>query len=139
MIPGVLLLMRRFVYFLVLTFFLPSSHRIVTFFHHFISSQSRSLPPQLRELVQSLFPNFFDTYEITCQSHLHRDGQAMIDPFGEKRGHFQYGAILSRLNKIRESIEERYVDDDEEGGSGSGSGQSCDATPSDSLKSAGLT
>ena len=63
----------------------------------------------------------------------------MIDPFGEKRGHFQYGAILSRLNKIRESIEERYVDDDEEGGSGSGSGQSCDATPSDSLKSAGLT
>ena len=127
----------------ILIYSLPSFHIIVPCslsipsFHS--SSQSRSLPPKLLELVQSLFPNFFDTYEITCQSHLHRDGQAMIDPFGEKRGHFQYGAILSRLNKIRENIEAKFVDDEEGVGSGSGSGQPCDMTPSDSLKSAGLT
>ena len=68
----------------------------------------------------------------------------MIDPFGEKRGQFQYGAILSRLNKIRENIEAAYDEEEEEAEAGAGAeagkGKQNEAiSSSESLKSSGLT
>ena len=66
----------------------------------------------------------------------------MIDPFGEKRGQFQYGAILSRLNKIRENIEAAYdeEEEEEEAGAEAEAGKHNDAiSSSESLKSSCLT
>ena len=39
------------------------------------STTSRSMPDQLRSVVQSLFPNFLESYEIICASNRSRDGQ----------------------------------------------------------------
>ena len=83
------------------------------------TSQSQLLPPQLRVLVQSLFPSFYDSYEITCQGHLHKDGQKMVDPFGDPRGTFEYAALLKRLESARDALEAEEEGDgggDDDGG-----------------------
>ena len=47
-----------------------------------------------------MFPCFLDSYLETCEVNLYRDGRDMVDPFGEPRGEFQYGAIADRLKEI---------------------------------------
>ena len=33
------------------------------------------LPPRLRDTIVSLFPSFYDSYELTCMENMHMDGQ----------------------------------------------------------------
>lgn len=54
--------------------------------------------------LQDLFVTFKEHYEMVCTSNAHRDGSAMVDPFGEKRGKFQYGAILTRIKQLEAQI-----------------------------------
>jgi hypothetical protein len=42
----------------------------------------------------------------------------MIDPFGEKRGHFQYSDILAKLTEINESLIRRIDEEDKRNGEG---------------------
>ena len=64
--------------------------------------------------------------------------QMMRDPFGERRGAFCYGAILSRLQEIGASIpaEEGASGDDDSDGDGDGDMDRIDDI-NGSLKSAG--
>jgi ubiquitin-conjugating enzyme E2 Z len=41
------------------------------------TSQHCQLPDKLKSVVLSLFPSFFDSYEIICLSNLHKAGQVM--------------------------------------------------------------
>lgn len=80
------------------------------------SSQNAQLPEQLKSVVESLFPSFYDTYELICLSNIHKDSQKMIDPFGEKRSVFSFQDILTRLNKINETLNLGEGVEGEEGG-----------------------
>lgn len=42
----------------------------------------------------------------------------MIDPFGEKRGHFQYSDILAKLTEINEILMRRINEEDNLNGEG---------------------
>ncbi|KAG5175225.1 ubiquitin-conjugating enzyme E2 Z [Tribonema minus] len=66
--------------------------------------QHRLMPPPLRSVVQDLFITFKEHYEMVCTANLHRDGAAMVDPFGDKRGRFQYAATLERIRQLERTL-----------------------------------
>ncbi|XP_078581074.1 ubiquitin-conjugating enzyme E2 Z-like [Branchiostoma floridae x Branchiostoma japonicum] len=68
------------------------------------------LPDQLRGVMEKSFPEFYDYYTSTCRDRLHLDGSNMQDPFGEKRGMFQYSQLLERLEVTRRRIGEGSED-----------------------------
>jgi len=78
------------------------------------TSTSRSMPEKLRSIVNSLFPAFVDCYEITCVENMAKDGRVIEDPFGENRGCFMYGSIMTRIKEIEQSLPqfEDLEDDD---------------------------
>jgi len=47
-------------------------------------------------------PDFIEHFEALCAEHRHRDGEDMRDPFGERRGQFQWGRLLEGLQGLRE-------------------------------------
>ncbi|XP_013379616.2 ubiquitin-conjugating enzyme E2 Z-like [Lingula anatina] len=85
-------------------------------------------PQALREVMEKSFPEYYDYYESTCLSNSHLSGQNMQDPFGEKRGKFDYGAILKRLQTLKVKLEDRFLSSDcedlsdDSGGVGGGGG-----------------
>jgi len=64
-----------------------------------------SCPKQLREVMIKQFFDFYDYYVDVCTDNSNKDGQQMIDPFGDRRGQFEYGAILQRLKKLKTRFE----------------------------------
>ncbi|XP_045600146.1 ubiquitin-conjugating enzyme E2 Z isoform X2 [Procambarus clarkii] len=58
-------------------------------------------PPDLLKVMQASFMEYFDHYVEICEKNKHRDGQTMDDPFGERRGRFQYGILLKHLKKLK--------------------------------------
>ncbi|CAF0917679.1 unnamed protein product, partial [Didymodactylos carnosus] len=60
-----------------------------------------SCPKQLREVMIKQFLDFYDVYSETCTENLNKDGTQMIDPFGDRRGLYEYGTILARLKKLK--------------------------------------
>lgn len=75
----------------------------------------KSLPPLLQSFTRSMFTDFYDIYEEICTSNLRLDGQAMRDPFFERRGSYNYRSILDKLAVIKGLIQElsEKEDDDE--------------------------
>jgi len=59
-----------------------------------------TMPEPLREAMEKSFLQFYDFYENLAQSKLKLTGTQMQDPFGEKRGAFQYTSLLQRLRMI---------------------------------------
>lgn len=51
-------------------------------------SMASTIPLQLQECINSLFPCFLDAYLLTARANISKDGLPMRDPFGEKRGTF---------------------------------------------------
>ncbi|KAM4884528.1 ubiquitin-conjugating enzyme E2 Z isoform 3-T3 [Sylvia borin] len=64
-------------------------------------------PEPLRGVMEKSFMEYFDFYEGVCKERLHLQGQTMQDPFGEKRGPFDYQSQLSRLQGIRARLQEQ--------------------------------
>lgn len=64
-------------------------------------------PEPLRGVMEKSFLEYYDFYEVACKDRLHLQGQTMQDPFGEKRGHFDYQSLLVRLGLIRQKVLER--------------------------------
>jgi ubiquitin-conjugating enzyme E2 Z len=91
------------------------------------SSMNAGLPEALRSVVNALFPNFYDSYELTCQSNMHKDGSQIVDPQGDDRGKFNYAGIQAKLKEIYEVILEN-MDDEEGGEEGGAAGQKCEST-----------
>ncbi|XP_046665358.1 ubiquitin-conjugating enzyme E2 Z-like [Homalodisca vitripennis] len=58
------------------------------------------LPNQLKEAMQTSFLQLYDFYENLALSKITLNGKEMQDPFGERRGHYQYKVLLQRLKTI---------------------------------------
>ncbi|XP_037517123.2 ubiquitin-conjugating enzyme E2 Z [Rhipicephalus sanguineus] len=64
-------------------------------------------PAPLREVILKSFPDFYNTYENVVKSHLHLSGSPMNDPFGDKRGVYQFSTLLTRLQSLNEQIKKK--------------------------------
>ena len=64
--------------------------------------------PPLFGVVRTSFPQFYEHYEDICRDNLVMDGQLMIDPFGEKRGTFQFQRLRDSLRKKKEELSEWF-------------------------------
>lgn len=78
---------------------------------------SSTCPPALREVILNSFPEFYNMYENVVKAQLHLNGSPMNDPFGEKRGTFQYEALLTRLQSLYEQVKKRNETATEKGDS----------------------
>ncbi|CAF1157152.1 unnamed protein product, partial [Didymodactylos carnosus] len=67
-----------------------------------------SCPKQLREVMIKQFFDFYDVYVETCTENLNKEGTQMVDPFGERRGAFEYGVILTRLKKLKTRLQAQH-------------------------------
>jgi len=55
-------------------------------------------------------PSFINHFEEMCTEHMHRDGEEMRDPFGERRGKFQWKALSEKLAMLRENNPQWFVE-----------------------------
>ncbi|XP_043911329.1 ubiquitin-conjugating enzyme E2 Z [Protopterus annectens] len=69
-------------------------------------------PDALRKVMEKSFLDYYDFYEVACKDRIHLQGQTMQDPFGEKRGHFDYQSLLTRLQAVRQRIKETIDEED---------------------------
>uniref|UniRef100_A0A1B6KZD3 Ubiquitin-conjugating enzyme E2 Z n=1 Tax=Graphocephala atropunctata TaxID=36148 RepID=A0A1B6KZD3_9HEMI len=58
------------------------------------------IPEPLRDAMDESFLQFYDFYENLAQSKIKLTGTQMQDPFGEKRGNYEYAMLLQRLKRI---------------------------------------
>ncbi|KAM8824942.1 ubiquitin-conjugating enzyme E2 Z [Synchiropus picturatus] len=66
-------------------------------------------PDALWAVMEKSFLEYYDFYEGVCKERLHLQGQNMQDPFGEKRGRFDYQGLLSRLSTTHRRIREKNL------------------------------
>ncbi|XP_058036885.1 ubiquitin-conjugating enzyme E2 Z [Ahaetulla prasina] len=71
-------------------------------------------PEPLRGVMEKSFMEYYDFYEGVCKERLHLQGQSIQDPFGEKRGHFDYQSLLVRLQGIRLKVQEKHQQENPE-------------------------
>ncbi|KAG9343760.1 hypothetical protein JZ751_013141 [Albula glossodonta] len=64
-------------------------------------------PEALWSVMEKSFLEYYDFYEGVCKERLHLQGQTMQDPFGEKRGHFDYQSLLTHLQATQQRIREK--------------------------------
>lgn len=76
-------------------------------------------PEALWSVMEKSFLEYYDFYEGVCKERLHLQGQNMQDPFGEKRGRFDYQGLLSRLGATQRRLREKCPPQDNEGDSDS--------------------
>ncbi|CAL1589363.1 unnamed protein product [Knipowitschia caucasica] len=74
-------------------------------------------PDALWSVMEKSFLEYYDFYESVCKERQHLQGQNMQDPFGEKRGRFDYQGLLSRLGatqrRVRDKMLSEVPNDDE--------------------------
>ncbi|XP_070549691.1 ubiquitin-conjugating enzyme E2 Z-like [Ptychodera flava] len=75
-----------------------------------LENTSDKVPDELRVVMEKSFPEFYDYYTSTVNDRLYLSGQTMQDPFGEKRGRFEYATLKTRLEVIKKKIEEKLGD-----------------------------
>lgn len=68
------------------------------------SRSCSTCPDALTEVMKKSFPTYFDYYASICKNNMHMNGQSMQDPFGERRGVFDYQKILTRLEKLKDQL-----------------------------------
>ncbi|XP_039290715.1 ubiquitin-conjugating enzyme E2 Z-like [Nilaparvata lugens] len=86
------------------------------------------IPKSFVEAMEKNFLEFYDLYVAVCNEKMHLTGQLMLDPFGDKRGTFNYKALLERL----QTIKDRLVDK-------SDSGSTSSSSPDSTITSGGLS
>ncbi|CAF4963568.1 unnamed protein product [Rotaria sp. Silwood1] len=64
-----------------------------------------SCPGQFRKVMIKQFFKFYDYYIFVCTENMNNDDQLMRDPFGGRRGSFQYSSILTRLEQLKSELE----------------------------------
>ncbi|KAL3244363.1 hypothetical protein MRX96_018978 [Rhipicephalus microplus] len=67
---------------------------------------SSTCPAPLREVMLKTFPYYYDKYEAIVVSNEDLTGMFMEDPFGAKRGQFQYKTLLKRLQALKGRVQE---------------------------------
>ncbi|XP_022108193.1 ubiquitin-conjugating enzyme E2 Z-like isoform X2 [Acanthaster planci] len=63
------------------------------------------MPKTLGEVMKKSFPEFYEYYMSTVTEKLHLTGLSMQDPYGERRGKFQYNTLKLSLEKIKQRLE----------------------------------
>ncbi|KAF6775977.1 hypothetical protein AHF37_04547 [Paragonimus kellicotti] len=58
-------------------------------------------PSELLSIIQSSFEDYYDHYVNVCERNAHLNGQKMDDPFGDRRGTFDFAQLLKRLCVLR--------------------------------------
>ncbi|XP_066515611.1 ubiquitin-conjugating enzyme E2 Z [Hoplias malabaricus] len=76
-------------------------------------------PEALWSVMEKSFLEYYDFYEGVCKERLHLQGQNMQDPFGEKRGRFDYQGLLARLSATQKRLREKCPPEDNDGDSDS--------------------
>ncbi|XP_056143816.1 ubiquitin-conjugating enzyme E2 Z [Lampris incognitus] len=71
-------------------------------------------PEALWSVMEKSFLEYYDFYEGVCKERLHLQGQNMQDPFGEKRGRFDYQGLLARLSATHRRIREKTPAEEEQ-------------------------
>ena len=61
------------------------------------SPRASSPSSPLYKPARTALPDFMEHFETACREQLHRDGEDMRDPFGERRGRFQWAALQVTL------------------------------------------
>ncbi|KAM9843658.1 ubiquitin-conjugating enzyme E2 Z [Aulostomus maculatus] len=89
-------------------------------------------PEALWSVMEKSFLEYYDFYEGVCKERLHLQGQNMQDPFGEKRGRFDYQGLLARLSAIHRRIREKNLAEDNHNDDDSDSVTSSSETDPDS-------
>ncbi|CAN9505335.1 unnamed protein product [Ophioblennius macclurei] len=89
-------------------------------------------PEALWSVMEKSFLEYYDFYEGVCKERLHLQGQNMQDPFGEKRGRFDYQGLLARLGVTHRRIREKALAEDEHNEDDSDSDTSSSGTDPDS-------
>ncbi|KAM9745667.1 ubiquitin-conjugating enzyme E2 Z [Menidia menidia] len=89
-------------------------------------------PQALWSVMEKSFLEYFDFYEGVCKERLHLQGQNMQDPFGEKRGRFDYQGLLARIGATHRRIREKSLAEDERNQADSDSDTSSSGTDPDS-------
>ncbi|KAF7653325.1 hypothetical protein LDENG_00084660 [Lucifuga dentata] len=89
-------------------------------------------PEALWSVMEKSFLEYYDFYEGVCKERLHLQGQNMQDPFGEKRGRFDYQGLLARLSTTHRRIREKSLADDDHNDDVSDSDTSSTGTDPDS-------
>ncbi|XP_005811969.1 ubiquitin-conjugating enzyme E2 Z [Xiphophorus maculatus] len=89
-------------------------------------------PDALSSVMEKSFLEYYDFYEGVCKERLHLQGQNMQDPFGEKRGCFDYHSLLARLGATHRRIREKNLADDNRNDNNSDSDTSSSETDLDS-------
>ncbi|KAE8283531.1 Ubiquitin-conjugating enzyme E2 Z [Larimichthys crocea] len=89
-------------------------------------------PEALWSVMEKSFLEYYDFYEGVCKERLHLQGQNMQDPFGEKRGRFDYQGLLARLSATHRRIREKSLAEDEHNNDDSDSDTSSSGTDPDS-------
>ncbi|KAH7957256.1 ubiquitin-conjugating enzyme E2 Z [Rhipicephalus sanguineus] len=69
-------------------------------------SGSSECPPALREVMLKSFPDYYDKYEKAVVSNVDLTGTVMEDPFGGRRGQFEYKTLLERLRTLKGQVQE---------------------------------
>ncbi|XP_074623085.1 ubiquitin-conjugating enzyme E2 Z-like isoform X1 [Acropora palmata] len=64
-------------------------------------------PSALRDVMEKSFPEFYDYYLSVINDGSHLNGQSMQDPFGEKRGTFDFVSIKQRLEAIKKRLDDK--------------------------------
>jgi ubiquitin-conjugating enzyme E2 Z len=70
------------------------------------------------EMIKKTFPQSYEYYETVLKDNQHLDGQPMNDPFGEKRGKYDYTSLLTRLQSLREAHQAVFQQEEANGGGG---------------------
>lgn len=76
-------------------------------------------PEALWSVMEKSFLEYYDFYEGVCKDRLHLQGQNMQDPFGEKRGRFDYQGLLARLSATHRRLREKCQLEENDGDSDS--------------------
>lgn len=76
-------------------------------------------PGPLFKVATTSLPDFIDHFETVCLNNLNSDGEEMRDPFGEKRGFFQWNQLLNRLRDLREQHPQWWKQDSTQEAEGS--------------------
>ncbi|XP_022609439.1 ubiquitin-conjugating enzyme E2 Z [Seriola lalandi dorsalis] len=89
-------------------------------------------PEALWSVMEKSFLEYYDFYEGVCKERLHLQGQNMQDPFGEKRGRFDYQGLMARLSATHRRIREKSLAEDNHNDDDSDSDTSSSGTDPDS-------
>ncbi|XP_034395108.1 ubiquitin-conjugating enzyme E2 Z [Cyclopterus lumpus] len=89
-------------------------------------------PEALWSVMEKSFLEYYDFYEGVCKERLHLQGQNMQDPFGEKRGRFDYQGLLARLGATHRRVREKSLAEEERNVEDSDSDTSSTGTDPDS-------